>query len=56
MIFWRSKPRTDLPYHPPPQLKNDNNYNENEINERQQTDHDIMFAAVDLDYGGDTKH
>ena len=56
MIFWRKEPRLDLPYHPPPTMQNDNNYDESEITERQQNQHDIMFGAVDSDYGGDTSH
>ena len=54
--FWRKEPRHDLPYHPPPLLNNDNNYNEAEIHERQQKHHRVMFGAVDSDYGGDTEH
>ena len=54
--FWRKEPRLDLPYHPPPTLNNDNNYNEEDIHERQQKHHKIMFGAVDSDYGGDTEH
>ncbi len=56
ICFWRKQPRDDLPYHPPPDLKTDNNYTEDEIHERQQTLHNIMFGAVDSDYAGDTSH
>ena len=56
MIFWRQQPRHDLPYHAAPTVKQDNNYSETEITEQQQHQHDVMFAAVDSDYGGDTKH
>ena len=37
-------------------MKNDNNYNETEVHERKQNDHDIMFGAVDSDFAGDTSH
>ena len=56
LYYWRKSPRTDLPYHPLPDVKNDNNYTEEEIHERQQTQHKVMFGAVDSDYAGDTAH
>ena len=56
LYFWRKHPRQDLPYHPCPELKTDNNYSEDEIHERQQNDHATLFGAVDSDYAGDTTH
>ena len=56
IYFWRKQPRNDLPYHPPPELKTDNNYTEQEIHERHQHQHNILFGAVDSDYAGDTSH
>jgi hypothetical protein len=56
IYFWRKQPRPDLTFVAPPECKNDNNYDENEIQERQQTTHNIMFGAVDSDYAGDTDH
>ncbi len=56
LIFWRKTPRNDLPFHPPPDLKTDNNYSESDIHERQQHLHNILFGAVDSDYAGDTSH
>ena len=35
---------------------NVNNYNEDDIHERQQPGHSLLFGAVDSDYGGDTVH
>jgi len=54
--FWRKSPRKDLPYHPPPDLKTDGNYTEEDIHERQQHQHNVLFGAVDSDYAGDTTH
>ena len=56
LYFWRKNPRMDLPFHPCPEIKTDNNYSEHEIHERQQNDHDKLFGAVDSDYAGDTTH
>jgi hypothetical protein len=56
IYYWRKEPRTDLPYEAPPQMKNDNNYNEMEVHERQQNDHSTLFGAVDSDFAGDTSH
>ncbi len=56
IYFWRKQPCNDLPFHPPPDLKTDNNYSEAEIHERQQHLHNILFGAVDSDYAGDTSH
>jgi deoxyuridine 5'-triphosphate nucleotidohydrolase len=56
IYYWRKEPRNDLPYENPPTMKNDNNYNETEIHERQQNDHNTLFGAVDSDFAGDTTH
>jgi deoxyuridine 5'-triphosphate nucleotidohydrolase len=56
IYYWRKTPRYDLPELPLPECKSDSNYDESEIEERQQQQHDIMYAAVDSDYAGDTKH
>jgi hypothetical protein len=56
IYYWRKSHRNDLPYVKPPEMKNDNNYNETEVHERKQNDHDIMFGAVDSDFAGDTSH
>ena len=56
LYYWRKKPRMDLPYKPPPECKNDGNYEESEIYEREQPKHNVMFGAVDSDYAGDVSH
>ena len=56
IYFWRKSPRNDLPFHPPPDLKTDGNYTENDIHERQQHQHNLLFGAVDSDYAGDSSH
>ena len=43
----------DLPYKSPPECKNDGNYDESKIYEREQPKHNVMFGAVDSDYAGD---
>ena len=37
-------------------MKNDNNYNELEVHERQQNDPNTLFGAVDSDFAGYTTH
>lgn len=56
IYYWRKEPRNDLPYELLPIMKNDNNYNECEVHERQQNDHNTLFRAVDSDFAGDTTH
>ena len=56
IYYWRKQPRIDLPYESPPVMKNDNNYNETEVHECKQNDHDTLFGAVDSDFAGDTSH
>ena len=56
MYFWRKTPRKDLPAHQLPQTKTDGNYDSNDIFERKQQHHQLMFGAVDSDYAGDTSH
>ena len=56
IYYWRKQPRIDLPYEAPPVMKNDNNYNETEVHECKQNDHDTLFGAVDSDFAGDTSH
>jgi dUTP pyrophosphatase len=56
IYFWRKAPRKDLPQGQIPKCKKDNNYKEEEIHERSQPGHTVMFGAVDSDYAGDTTH
>ena len=56
IYYWRKAPRNDLPEGPLPECKHDINYDENEIHERQQPGHTVMFGAVDSDYAGDVSH
>jgi hypothetical protein len=56
IYYWRKNPRLDLPPSPIPELKRDTNYNEDDIHERCQPGHSVLFGAVDSDYGGDTTH
>jgi deoxyuridine 5'-triphosphate nucleotidohydrolase len=56
IYFWRKSPRLDLPVGPLPDIKRDENYAEDEIHERQQSEHSVLFGAVDSDYAGDTAH
>ena len=56
IYYWRTKPRHDLPLHPLPTCKPDNNYNSNEQPERQQHTAEIIRATVDSDYASDTSH
>jgi hypothetical protein len=54
--FWRKEPREDLPTGSLPEVKRDENYNEQSIKEREQSDPKILIGTVDSDYGGDTTH
>lgn len=54
--FWRREPRPDLPTRSITSSKEDNNYDQHEIHERQQPSHNVMFGAVDSDYAGDVSH
>ena len=56
IYYWRQQPRNDLPYESPPTTKSDHNYEEIEVHERQQNNHDILYGAVDSDFAGDNKH
>ena len=56
IYFWRKTPRDDLPPGIIPICKEDSNYKEDEIHERSQPGHTVMFGAVDSDYAGDTTH
>ena len=56
ITYWRSKPRNDLPLHPNPTLHKDDNYDYNESNEQKVRCANIINAAVDSDYAGDTTH
>ena len=56
IYYWRKTPRLDLPPGNIPHLKRDANYKEDDIHEREQPGHSILFGAVDSDYGGDTTH
>jgi deoxyuridine 5'-triphosphate nucleotidohydrolase len=54
--FWRKEPREDLPKGPLPETKRDENYDEESIREREQSDPKLLIGAVDSDYAGDTTH
>ena len=54
--YWRDAPRSDLPYHPNPECKQDTNYDEHSISTRRQDNKELLVGAVDSDYAGDTTH
>ena len=56
IYFWRKQPRTDLPIGPTPICKNDSNYDNMTIIQRQQNYAHILAAGVDSDHVGDVKH
>lgn len=49
-------PRNDLPIGKMPECKSDVTYDEHSVTTRQQHDADILKAAVDSDFAGDTCH
>ena len=56
IYYWRKDHRNDLPPGNIPICKEDSNYAEEDIHERSQPGHTVMFGAVDSDYAGDTTH
>ena len=56
IYFWRKEPRMDLPLGPQPSIKNDSNYDETTILQRQQDDIQQLLGAVDSDHAGNVKH
>ena len=55
IIYWRKKPRLDLPEGDIPKLKHDSNYDNYAVQERQQKP-DSLYTAVDSDHASDTGH
>lgn len=55
IIYWRSKPRQDLPEHPLPQVDNDA-YDYNKSKERQVEQPTVINAAVESDFAGNNTH
>ena len=56
IYYWRKEPQMDLPLGPQPLTKNDNNYDESNVVQRQQCDIQQLLGAVDSDHAGDVKH
>ena len=56
IYYWRTMPRHDLPIGKMPECKSDLNYDEQTVTTRHQYDADILKAAVDSDFAGDTSH
>ena len=56
IYFWRKQPRANLPIGPTPICKNDSNYDNTTIIQRQQNYAHILAAGVDSDHAGDVKH
>ncbi len=55
IIYWRRRPRLDLPDGDMPKLKKDPTYDDSNIKERQQTP-DELYTAVDSDHASDSTH
>ena len=56
IYYWRTMPRHDLPIGTIPQCKQDITYDESNVTTRHQYDADLLKAAVDSDFAGDTSH
>ena len=56
IYYWRTEPRFDLPIGKAPICKRDETYEEQKVTTREQYDADVLKAAVDSDFAGDTKH